>query len=102
MTRRASTMKKLRSRSPDELLPPNFWPAAIIILCTVSSPFGQNMDAVRVISRPLDRKVELPGEFVPYLSVPIHAKIPRFVDTVEVDRGSGVKEPQPLAPIIAP
>src|SRR5229473_2981422 len=102
MTRRASTMKKLRSRSPDELLPPNFWPAAIIILCTVSSTFGQTVDAVRVISRPLDRKVELPGEFVPYLSVPVHAKIPGFVDKVEVDRGSVVKDGQLLATMIAP
>jgi membrane fusion protein, multidrug efflux system len=95
-------MKKLRPRSPDELLPPNFWPAAIIILCTVSSTFGQTMDAVRVISRPLDRKVELPGEFVPYLSVPVHAKIPGFVEKVEVDRGSVVKEGQLLATMIAP
>ena len=66
-------MKKLRPRSSDEFLAPAFW-SALIILCTVSSAFGQTMDAVRVISRPLDRKVELPGEFVPYLSVPIHAK----------------------------
>src|SRR6266480_4847645 len=102
MTRRASTMKKLNTRAPDELLAPNFWPAAIVILCTVSSAFGQTMDAVRVISRPVDRKVELPGEFVPYLSVPIHAKIPGFVDKVEVDRGSVVKEGQLLATIVAP
>ncbi len=60
------------------------------------------MDVVRVISRPLDQKVELPGEFVPYLSVPIHAKIPGFVEKVEVDRGSVVKEGQLLATMIAP
>src|SRR3989440_2416921 len=101
MTRRASTMKKLRPRSSSELLAPAFW-LALVILCTVSSAFGQTMDAVRVISRPLDRKVELPGEFVPYLSVPIHAKIPGFVDKVEVDRGSVVKEGQLLATMIAP
>ena len=95
-------MKKLNPRGADELLAPNFWPAALVILCTVSSAFGQTMDAVRVISRPLDRKVQLPGEFVPYLSVPIHAKIPGFVDKVEVDRGSVVKEGQLLATIVAP
>jgi RND family efflux transporter MFP subunit len=95
-------MKKLRPRAPSELFAPNFWPGAMVILCTVSSAFGQTMDAVRVISRPLDRKVELPGEFVPYLSVPIHAKILGFVDKVEVDRGSVVKEGQLLATMIAP
>ncbi len=94
-------MKKLRPRSSSELLAPAFW-LALVILCIVSSAFGQTMDAVRVISRPLDRKVELPGEFVPYLSVPIHAKIPGFVDKVEVDRGSVVKEGQLLATMIAP
>jgi membrane fusion protein (multidrug efflux system) len=94
-------MKKLNPRAPDELLVPNFWPAALVILCTVSSAFGQTMDEVRVISRPVDRKVELPGEFVPYLSVPIHAKIPGFVDKVQVDRGSVVKEGQLLATMIA-
>src|SRR6266436_5062198 len=101
MTRRASTMKKLRPRSSSELLAPAFW-LAPVILCIVSSAFGQTMDAVRVISRPLDRKVELPGEFVPYLSVPIHAKIPGFVEKVKVDRGSVVKEGQLLATMIAP
>jgi RND family efflux transporter MFP subunit len=95
-------MKKLRPRAPSDLFAPNFWLGAIVILCIVSSAFGQTMDAVRVISRPLDRKVELPGEFVPYLSVPIHAKILGFVDKVEVDRGSVVKEGQLLATMIAP
>src|SRR6266576_2298593 len=101
MTRRASTMKRLRIRATAELSAPSFW-APVVILCTVSSTFGQTVDAVRVISRPLDRKVELPGEVVPYLSVPIHAKIPGFVEKVEVDRGSVVKEGQLLATIVAP
>ena len=95
-------MKKLRPRCSDELLAPNFWPRAIVILCTVSSALGQTMDAVRVVSRPLDRQVVLPGEFVPYLAVPIHAKISGFVDKVNVDRGSMVKEGQLLATMIAP
>src|SRR5438045_141828 len=102
MTRRASTMKKLRSTVQAERRPPKFWLLAIIAVLNVGAAFGQTMDAVRVISRPLDRKVDLPGEFVPYLSVPIHAKIPGFVDKVEVDRGSVVKEGQLLATMIAP
>src|SRR5258706_5076338 len=102
MTRRARIMTKLRPRTPAEPFAPNCWPMAMVILCTFSSAFGQTIDAVRVISRPLDRKVELPGEFVPYLAVPIHAKIPGFVEKINVDRGSMVKEGQLLATMIAP
>src|SRR5260370_37658707 len=89
MTRRASTMRKLRL-------------VAIVVVLNVGVAIGQTVDAVRVISRPLDRKVDLPGEFVPYLSVPVHAKVPGFVDKVIVDRGSMVKEGQLLATLIAP
>jgi len=83
-------MKKLRPRTPAGRFAPNFWPMAMLIPCAFSSAFGQTIDAVHVISRPLDRKVELPGEFVPYLAVPIHAKIPGFVEKINVDRGSMV------------
>src|SRR6266436_1874178 len=102
MTRRARTMKKLKTNFPPERGAHSSWLATIVIVMTVGAGFAQTMDAVRVISRPLDRKVELPGEFVPYLSVPIHAKIPGFVEKVEVDRGSVVKEGQLLATMIAP
>src|SRR5258707_13565165 len=63
---------------------------------------GQTLEAVLVVSRPLDRTVLLPGEFVPYLSVPIHAKVAGFVEKVEVDRGSVVTEGQLLATMVAP
>src|ERR1700736_793553 len=91
-------------RNEPETLLTNFWRTtlAIIAVLNVGAAFGQTLDAVRVISRPLDRKVDLPGEFVPYLSVPIHAKITGFVQKVEVDRGSVVKEGQLLATMIAP
>ena len=95
-------MKKLKTNFPPERGAHSSWLATIVIVMTVGAGFAQTMDAVRVISRPLDRKVELPGEFVPYLSVPIHAKIPGFVEKVEVDRGSVVKEGQLLAIMIAP
>ena len=66
------------------------------------TPAAQSADAVRVIARPIERKVQLPGEFIPYLKVPIHAKVAGFVDRIEVDRGSMVKEGQLLAVIVAP
>ena len=49
-----------------------------------------------------DRRVKLPGEFLPYLSVPIHAKVSGFVEDVKVDRGSEVKKGQVLATLEAP
>ena len=57
------------------------------LIFTSGPALGQALEAVPVVSRPLDRTVMLPGEFVPYLSVPIHAKVTGFVEKVEVDRG---------------
>lgn len=63
---------------------------------------AQTVETVRVASRRIERKVELPGEFLPYERVSIHAKIPGFVDKVLVDRGSVVKAGQLLATLVAP
>ena len=60
------------------------------------------VEAVRVVTRGTERRVKLPGEFQPYLSVPIHAKVTGFVDKVEVDRGSDVQKGQVLAVVVAP
>ena len=63
---------------------------------------AQAVETVRVVSRSIERKVDLPGEFLPYERVPIHAKVPGFVDKVLVDRGSVVKVGQLLATVVAP
>jgi membrane fusion protein, multidrug efflux system len=76
--------------------------AAIAFAASSGVGHAQQLEAVRVISRPLDQTVVLPGEFTPYLSVAIHAKVAGFVETVKVDRGSVVREGQLLATIIAP
>src|SRR5262249_1268206 len=60
------------------------------------------VDVVRVVSRPVERQVKLPGEFQPYLAVPIFAKVSGFVRQVNVDRGSAVKQGQLLATLEAP
>lgn len=76
---------------------------AVIVLDSLTGVGrAQQLEAVRVISRPLDQTVILPGEFTPYLGVAIHAKVAGFVQKVEVDRGSVVKEGQLLATIVAP
>lgn len=63
---------------------------------------AQTVQTVRVVSRQIERKVDLPGEFLPYESVPIHAKVAGFIDKVFVDRGSAVKPGHLLATMIAP
>src|SRR5437870_11691482 len=60
------------------------------------------VDVVRVASKAVERQVKLPGEFQPYLAVPIHAKLPGFVKRVAVDRGSTVKQGQVLVTLEAP
>ena len=55
-----------------------------------------------MVSKPLSRTVELPGEFLPFLSVSLHAKVPGYVERVLVDRGSVVKQGQLLVELSAP
>lgn len=63
---------------------------------------AQTVDVVQVISKKSERRVDLPGEFMPYLSVAVRAKVTGFVERVNVDRGSMVKEGQMLALLVAP
>ena len=61
-----------------------------------------SVEVVRVTSKAVERQVKLPGEFQPYLAVPIYAKLPGFVKRVAVDRGSTVKQGQVLVTLEAP
>lgn len=73
-----------------------------ILLLAAAASAQTPIDATRVVSQSADRRVKLPGEFRPYLIVPIHAKVTGFVDKVEVDVGSDVKKGQLLAVVVAP
>jgi RND family efflux transporter MFP subunit len=46
--------------------------------------------------------VELPGEFLPFLTVSLHARVPGYVERVLVDRGSIVKQGDLLVELSAP
>src|ERR1044071_742883 len=59
-------------------------------------------EAARVVAHPVERRIELPGEFLPYQQTAIHAKVAGFVESVPVDRGSRVQEGQLLASMTAP
>jgi membrane fusion protein, multidrug efflux system len=62
----------------------------------------QTGDLAPVVSKPVARIVELPGEFLPFLTVSLHARVPGYVDRVLVDRGSIVKQGDLLAEMSAP
>jgi len=63
---------------------------------------AQTGNLVAVVSRPVSRNIELPGEFLPFLSVSLHAKVPSYVDRVFVDRGSVVHQGDLLVELSAP
>ena len=66
------------------------------------APTPAPVEVVRVTSKAVDRQIKLPGEFQPYLAVPIFAKLPGFVKRVAVDRGSAVRQGQVLVTLEAP
>jgi membrane fusion protein, multidrug efflux system len=63
---------------------------------------GQAVDVTPVIARPVVRTRTLPGEFLPFESVAIYARVSGYVSRVMVDRGSNIRRGQTLASIEAP
>ena len=84
--------------------------ASTLVFCAASAaaqappaaPPPASVEVIRVTAKAVDRQVKLPGEFQPYLAVPIYAKLPGFVKRVAVDRGSTVKQGQVLVTLEAP
>src|SRR5215472_5351723 len=68
----------------------------------ITSGSAQMVDLAPVVSKPISRTVELPGEFLPFETVSLHAKVPGYVERVLVDRGSVVKQGDLLAELTAP
>jgi membrane fusion protein (multidrug efflux system) len=75
-----------------------------LIWTSVLAPFAwpQATELVPVVLKQASRLADLPGEFLPYLSVSLHAKVPGYVERMLVDRGSRVEEGQLLAELSAP
>src|SRR5450432_4176632 len=72
-----------------------------VFLLTVSA-LAQTIELVPVIQRPVSRSITLPGEFEPYLSAALQARVPGFVERVLVDRGSIVRQGDLLIELSAP
>lgn len=83
------------------------WILAVAAAACCGTTFGQTgapvtTDLTQVVAKPLEKTVQIPGELAPYQTVDIHAKVSGFVNSVEVDRGSRVKEGRLLATMTAP
>jgi membrane fusion protein, multidrug efflux system len=63
---------------------------------------AQTADLAPVVSKPVSRTIELPGEFLPFEAVSLHARVPGYVDRVLVDRGSITRRGQLLVELSAP
>src|SRR5258708_18584020 len=74
----------------------------ISLLLVTSLPAQGPVEVVSVEAKLIQREIRLPGEILPYLAVPIHAKVTGFVKKINVDRGSVVKEGETLATLEAP
>jgi len=64
--------------------------------------WAQGIGLVAVVSKPVSRTIELPGEFAAFQSVALHAKVRGYVERMLVDRGSVVKRGDLLAELTAP
>jgi RND family efflux transporter MFP subunit len=67
-----------------------------------AAAFAQSPELTEVVSRPVSRMIELPGEIQPFLAAGLHAKVNGYVDRVLVDRGSAVKTGDLLIELTAP
>jgi len=74
----------------------------LVTAALTQAAWPQAGDLAPVASKPVSRTVELPGEFLPFLSVSLHAKVPGYVERVLVDRGSVVKPGDLLVELSAP
>src|SRR5579863_5660814 len=75
------------------LIPPLVFAALVL---------AQSGEFATVVSKPVSQTVDLPAEIWPYLIVSLHAKVPGYIDRILVDRGSLVKEGEPLISLTAP
>jgi RND family efflux transporter MFP subunit len=63
---------------------------------------AQQVETVRVVSKPIEKKLRIPGEIFPYERVDVMARVSGYITRVTVDRGSAVKKGQLLIEMSAP
>src|SRR5690242_19851764 len=78
------------------------WHRVLFAVAALGALRAQTIELVAVVSKQVQREVKLPGEFLPYETVELRARVPGFVDKVLVDRGSIVKSGEVLVELVAP
>ncbi len=73
-----------------------------LLLILTGAAYGQSVELATIVSKPVSRTIELPGELLPFLNVTLHARVSGYVDRVLVDRGSFVKQGDLLVELAAP
>jgi RND family efflux transporter MFP subunit len=63
---------------------------------------AQSIETVKIVSRPIERKLRLPGEILPFERVDVSARVNGYVTRVLVDRGALVRKGQLLVEMSAP
>ena len=79
----------------------------VSVLCLgAGSLFGQgttaSLETTKVVSQALEKTITIPGDLTPYQGVNMNARVPGFVESIAVDRGSWVKRGQVLGTLSAP
>jgi len=70
---------------------------------STTAPAGPpTLEVVRVVQRPIDVTLTMPGQLDPYETVDVHPKVTGFVKSIRVDRGSRVRAGELIADIEAP
>ena len=67
-----------------------------------TAPAPPTIEVVRVLERPVNVTLSLPGELTPYQTVAIYPRVTGFVKTIRVDRGSRVRAGDLIAVLEAP
>ncbi len=63
---------------------------------------AQPVETTAVVSKTLEQRSRLPGEFTPYQTVDLHARVAGYIETMHADRGSAVKAGDVLVTLSAP
>ncbi len=74
----------------------------LILVFLLASALAQTQEWAPVVAKPISRTLDLPAEFLPFLSTSLHAKVAGYVERVLVDRGSIVKQGDLLVELTAP
>src|ERR1035437_4222596 len=60
--------------------------SALSLALLAAPAFSQATDLAPVVSKSLSRTADLPGEFQPFLTVSLHARVAGYIEKVLVDR----------------